>query len=175
MHEVDTAVWQKKPPLHAHRPATTCEVTCEGAIENPTASERSAKSRSLTRTKFEIAKKKLSSQFKTQKAVESVQNSERRNCVESHQNSERRNCVESHQNSERRNCVESHQNSERRNCVESHQNSERRNCVESHQNSERRNCVESHQNSERRNCVEFTSKLNDEKLPDPVKCELKKV
>ena len=74
MHEVDTAVWrcsaQKKPPLHAHRPATTCEVTCEGAIENPTASARSAKSRSLTRTKFEIAKKKkLSSQFKTQKAI----------------------------------------------------------------------------------------------------------
>ena len=62
MHEIDTAVWRcsalKKPPLHAHRPATTCEVTCEGAIENPTASERSAKSRSLTRTKFEIAKKK---------------------------------------------------------------------------------------------------------------------
>ena len=52
-------------------------------FENPTASERSAKSRSLMRTKFEDCKnKKLSSQFKTQKAVESVQNSEscRRSC-----------------------------------------------------------------------------------------------
>ena len=39
-------------------------------FENPTASERSAKSRSLMRTKFEDCKnKKLSSQFKTQKAV----------------------------------------------------------------------------------------------------------
>ena len=58
-------------------------------FENPTASERSAKSRSLMRTKFEDCKnKKLSSQFKTRKAVESVQNSERRNFVESHQNSE---------------------------------------------------------------------------------------
>ena len=89
MHEVDTAVWrcsaQKKPPLHAHRPATTCEVTCEGAIENPTASERSAKSRSLTRTKFRDCKKKLSSQFKTRKLWEMVEK-----CVESHQNSRRR-------------------------------------------------------------------------------------
>ena len=81
MHEVDTAVWrcsaQKKPPLHAHRPATTCEVRVKEQFENPTASERSAKSRSLTRTKFEIAK-----------SVESDQNS--KNCVESHQNSRRR-------------------------------------------------------------------------------------
>ena len=37
--EVDTVVWrysaQKKPPLHAHRLATTCEVTCEGASLEP--------------------------------------------------------------------------------------------------------------------------------------------
>ena len=67
------------------------------------------------------------------------------------------------------------------NCVESHQNSEVQedadqlkkavgDCVESHQNSKKG--VESHQNS--RLC-RVTSKLNDEKLPGPVKCELKKV
>ena len=110
MHEVDTAVWrcsaQKKPPLHAHRPATTCEVTCEGAIENPTASERSAKSRSLTRTKFEIAKTVRTNlcrvHIKTRK-WEMVEN-----CVESHQTQEdadRRRCCSGDPNKTRE-CVE---------------------------------------------------------------------
>ena len=107
MHEVDTAVWrcsaQKKPPLHAHRPATTCEVTCEGAIENPTASERSAKSRSLTRTKFEIA------------TVESVQNSKivgdgGKMCRVTSKLKKTLRCCSGGPNKTRE-CVESHQNS----------------------------------------------------------------
>ena len=143
MHEVDTAVWrcsaQKKPPLHAHRPATTCEVTCEGAIENPTASERSAKSRSLMRTKFKIAKKScrvssklencgrwwknVSSHIKTQEDAEMLFRRTQQNsgmcrvtsklnvgdCVESHQNSK----LSSQFKTQKRQCVESHQNSKR--------------------------------------------------------------
>ena len=136
MHEVDTAVWrcsaQKKPPLHAHRPATTCEVTCEGAIENPTASERSAKSRSLTRTKFEIAKKScrvssklencgrwwknVSSHIKTQEDAEMLFRRTQQNSgmcrvhIKTQEDADRRRCCSGDPNKTRE-CVESHQNS----------------------------------------------------------------
>ena len=151
MHEVDTAVWrcsaQKKPPLHAHRPATTCEVTCEGAIENPTASERSAKSRSLTRTKFEIAKScRVRSKLENWEMVE--------NCVESHQ-----------KDADRRRCCSGDPNKNSGMC---------RVHIKTQEDADRRRCCSGDPNKTRE-CVEFTSKLNDEKLPDPVKCELKKV